>query len=236
MRREPPSGRRTARRLLSALTTVALLALVALLWPAPFGGAVSYVMVSGASMEPTMHLGDVVVLREQSSYQRGDVVAYRIPKGEVGAGAKVIHRIVGGNGRRGFVTRGDNNRSDDPWRPRTEDVVGKRWVLLPRAGGLFGLLHSGLAVAAFAGLMGAFAALQLMAKRHRRHEEPEPALISWRAPEPPPRLAPGAPGAPTPAEIDLRRWDRADDDRTATRVSTSPWMRDALAGTSGPRH
>jgi signal peptidase I len=176
MRRDPDASRRsTLRRVANLLGTIALLALVPLLWPTPLGGAVSYVQVNGESMEPTMHKGDVALLRRQSSYGPGDIVAYRIRKGEVGEGADVIHRIVGGDARHGFVTRGDNNDSNDPWHPKPEDILGRRWFLLPRAGAVFGLMHSRLAVAIFAGLMGAFAFLQIAAVPRRRtgkHEDP----------------------------------------------------------------
>ncbi len=167
--------------------TVALLALVPLLWPTPLGGAVSYVQVNGQSMEPTMHKGDVTLLRRQSSYGPGDIVAYRIPKGEVGYGADVIHRIVGGDARHGFVTRGDNNDTNDPWHPHPDDIVGKRWFLLPRAGAVFGLVHSKLALAIFAGLMGSFAFLQIAAvPRRRKGKGDDPAVVT--APSEPPSL------------------------------------------------
>jgi signal peptidase I len=76
-------------------------------------------------MDPTFHTGDLAVVRRQSSYRLGDAVAYRIRKGEFGAGALVIHRLKGGDGVSGYVTRGDNRTIDDPWHPRTEDIVGR---------------------------------------------------------------------------------------------------------------
>jgi signal peptidase I len=38
-------------------------------------------MVSGSSMEPRMHTGDLVIGREQSSDEVGDAVASRVPHG-----------------------------------------------------------------------------------------------------------------------------------------------------------
>jgi len=104
---------------------VATLGLLAMMWPQSLGGSVAYVRVDGHSMDPTLHLGDLAVVRRQSSYRVGDAVAYRIPKSEFGAGAMVIHRLIGGNGTSGYLTRGDNKTINDEWHPRTGDIVGK---------------------------------------------------------------------------------------------------------------
>lgn len=104
---------------------VAALGLLAMMWPQSLGGSVAYVRVDGHSMDPTLHLGDLAVVRRQPSYRIGDAVAYRIPHGEFGAGALVIHRLVGGNGTGGYVTKGDNKTLNDEWHPKTSDIVGK---------------------------------------------------------------------------------------------------------------
>ena len=96
-----------------------------MLWPQSLGGAVAYVRVDGHSMDPTFHMGDLAIVRRQSSYRIGDPVAYRIPKGEFGAGAMVIHRLIGGNGVTGYVTKGDNKNLPDEWHPKTGDIVGR---------------------------------------------------------------------------------------------------------------
>ena len=105
---------------------VALFASLAfLLWPQSLGGKVSYVRVDGHSMDPTFHMGDLAIVHKQSSYRIGDPVAYKIPKGEFGAGAMVIHRLIGGDGVHGYTTKGDNRNIADEWHPRTSDIVGK---------------------------------------------------------------------------------------------------------------
>jgi signal peptidase len=121
-----------AGRAASLLFVAALLLLVG---PQSLGGPVAYVRVDGHSMDHTYATGDLIVVRRQRAYRPGDVVSYRIPRGEFGAGAQVIHRIVGGTGAGGFVTRGDNKPLVDPWHPRTGDVVGRAWIRLPGAGG-----------------------------------------------------------------------------------------------------
>src|SRR5579884_1718426 len=96
----------------AAAFLVAQLALVAaLLWfclPQSLGGRADWVLVSGTSMLPHLHTGDLVLVERRSSYHVGEVVAYRVPQGQVGAGHVVIHRIIGGNGRTGWTMKGDN--------------------------------------------------------------------------------------------------------------------------------
>lgn len=119
--------------------------------PAPLGGSTGYVMVSGKSMEPLMHTGDLAVVRRQSTYAIGDVIAYRVPEGSVGRGMVVIHRVSGGDAANGYVLKGDNRDHPDVWRPRASDVVGELQWHVPHAGTALFLLRSPLVIAAVAG-------------------------------------------------------------------------------------
>ena len=149
-----PTDDRVVRRMTGLAGLLLVLGVLALCWPARLGGSASYVMVSGDSMEPTMHTGDLAVLRRQPSYRRGDVVAFRVPDGEVGAGHVVIHRVVGGD-ERGYVLRGDNKRVADPWRPAQRDVLGRRVLLVPRAGQVLQAMANPLTLGFMAGLAAA---------------------------------------------------------------------------------
>jgi signal peptidase I len=134
---------------------VAQLALVAtLLWfglPQTLGGRAGWVMVSGTSMLPRFHTGDLVLVEHRSSYHVGEVVAYRVPKGQVGAGHVVIHRIVGGNGRTGWTMRGDNRTAPDLWYPTNRDVIGSKALRIPHAWFVLRLLHTPLLLGLLAG-------------------------------------------------------------------------------------
>jgi signal peptidase I len=155
------------RTILSVVSAVVLAVLLFLTWPQSLGGRVAYIKVSGHSMEPTLHLGDLVIIRSQAHYHRGEVVAYHIPSGDVGAGVTVIHRIVGGDARRGFVTRGDNNHYNDPWHPRPSQIAGVRWGRLPGAATIFSRLRGPVPLAAFAALLTMVAAAELLKPRRR---------------------------------------------------------------------
>jgi signal peptidase I len=95
------------------------------LGPTLVGGPAAYVVVSGHSMDGTYETGDLIITRQQSSYEVGDIVTFTLDNG-----GQVIHRIIGGNGTRGYVMQGDNNPNPDPWRPSDEEIVGKSWVRL----------------------------------------------------------------------------------------------------------
>jgi hypothetical protein len=56
-----------------------------------------------------------------------------VPKGDAMAGAQVIHRIVGGDAKHGFIVRGDNRTAPDVWRPKPQDIVGAKALRLPGA-------------------------------------------------------------------------------------------------------
>jgi signal peptidase I len=124
-----------------AATAGLLVAWAVLLRPQALGGPAEYVVVRGSSMLPTYNAGDLVLVLRASHYQIGEVVAYRVPAGEIGEGSLVIHRIIGGNAERGFVTEGDNNVSPDPWLPRLDNVAGRAVLVIPAIGRFVAMAH-----------------------------------------------------------------------------------------------
>lgn len=146
------------RRWRSALTWLLVVGAVAgwfvYLRPVGLGGSASYVIVSGASMEPMMHTGDLAIVRAKPAYGIGDVVAYRIPESDVGGGMLVIHRVIGGTLDDGLILQGDNRETPDMWRPRSEDVAGSLLAHVPHVGTALFLLRTPLVLATAAGLLG----------------------------------------------------------------------------------
>jgi signal peptidase len=150
---------RTAFHHTNTAARVAVVVLVVLFWaqylrPQSLGGHAAYVLVSGQSMEPRYHTGDHVLVERKAVYRPGDVIAYRVPKGDAMAGAQVIHRIIGGDARHGFVVRGDNRTAPDVWRPTPKDIVGAKALRVPKAITVLQYLRSpvflGILAAAFA--------------------------------------------------------------------------------------
>jgi signal peptidase I len=138
-------------------------------------------------MEPSLRQGDLAVVRKQGSYSPGDVVAFRVPRGEAGDGAIVIHRIVGGTAEDGFIMQGDNKENPDLWRPTQDDIVGGMWFSVPRAGGVLAFLQGPLRLA---GLASGFAVFLVLSgdtdkKRPRKGspgKRPDAARRRWRSP------------------------------------------------------
>jgi signal peptidase len=134
---ELPSLRAVLKRTWSIGSIVFLIAACAFwamfLRPQSLGGSAGYVLVSGHSMNPLYHTGDMILVRHHSSYKIGDIIAYKVPKGDAMAGAQVIHRIVGGNATHGFIVQGDNRTAPDVWRPKPADIVGSATLQIPQA-------------------------------------------------------------------------------------------------------
>ena len=122
-------------------------ALAVAVWPQQYGGVTTVTVVSGQSMEPIYHSGDLLLTR-RGDYQPGDVVVYEVPRDQPGAGHRVVHRLISGDGDTGWRTQGDNNAATDVWTPRDADIVGGVVLHVPRLGYLTMQLRNPLTWAA----------------------------------------------------------------------------------------
>ena len=179
------------------LTLVALGAWFVWLAPTMLGGRATYTLVSGVSMEPQLHTGDLAVSRASSSYRIGDLVVIQI-RADQGVGGSVIHRIVSGDAQSGWKTKGDNNSWTDPWTVPNDKVVGAFWFDLPG----FGTALSWVAVhpLPFGAILAVLAALFYI-PWHRKH------------------VAPGLAAALATAEHESRREGRSMGEYAALAVS-----------------
>lgn len=139
-------------RLLATIPTVAILfaAWVALA-PPQLGGSTSYVITDGISMLPRYHAGDLVLLREQSSYHVGEVAGYHNAQ----LGVTVMHRIIAIKGGH-YYFKGDNNDFVDSYHPTASEIVGAEWVHLPGWGNFILTLRAPTVTAVLLGLMWLF--------------------------------------------------------------------------------
>ena len=141
---------RLSRALSMAATVVLVVGWFLVLRPQPLGGPATYVVVRGSSMLPAYENGDFVVTQSARAYAVGEVVAYRVPAGEIGEGHVVIHRIVGGDAVSGFILQGDNNQFVDPWTPRPADIVGTVWLQVPGFGRVIAVVQQPVIAAGLA--------------------------------------------------------------------------------------
>lgn len=141
-------------RLMTLAPLLLLLGGLLFLRPPLLGGATSYVIVSGRSMQPTLWGGDLVLARKARSYAVGDVVAYHPPD----AAGLVIHRIIGREGE-GFTFQGDNNDWVDPWTAPPDQIAGKGWLVIPRVGAVFAYLQAPARMAAVVGALFLYVSL-----------------------------------------------------------------------------
>jgi signal peptidase I len=160
---------RLARRLASSTLGLIVLGLV---WfytaPVGFGGSTTYVVTHGVSMEPRFHTGDLAIVRSQSSYHVGEIVAYQSKM----LGTVVLHRIIGKTGDR-FLFKGDNNHFIDFEHPSAKQLVGALRLHIAGAGADFQSIRSPVLV----GVLVAIAILLLTGgvfthrRRRRRRRE-----------------------------------------------------------------
>ena len=133
---------RWRRIFISAGTLVAILTLWILFAPRQFGGSASVVILSGNSMSPNFVINDLVIVKENNTYQIGDAVAYEHPS--IGY---VFHRIIALNPDGTFLLQGDHNTWTDSFTPTSAEIVGNLWLHIPKAGNALKTLRTPLGFA-----------------------------------------------------------------------------------------
>lgn len=159
---------------LNASLAVVLVVVYLMVAPASLGGGFKSATISGISMNPLLHVGDLAVVREQRTYNVGDIVLYQ---SEIGA--QVLHRIVAKSGNT-FTLKGDNNSFEDSEHPTNEQVIGKYLFMAPSGGKTLSLLRSPSVLAAlFAGTL--FALFNSIGGR-RPQKRPGTVTLATNAP------------------------------------------------------
>ena len=99
--------------------------------PSVFG--YKYFTVLTGSMEPTINVGDLVIVKE-SSYAINDIISYK------DGNSVVTHRIIDystqDNGEIFYTTKGDNNNAEDEFPVSKENVDGKVIKVIPKLGNI----------------------------------------------------------------------------------------------------
>jgi len=94
-----------------------------------------FIVLSG-SMETEIHKGDLVITKiiDPKTLKKNDIIAFRDAQGTV-----TTHRIIDivkNDGEKYFITKGDNNSSQDQNLVEFEDVEGKYVIRIPSIGSI----------------------------------------------------------------------------------------------------
>jgi len=106
----------------------------AIIFAAPFiVGGTKAAVVTGGSMEPTIHIGSVAIIKkvDVENIKVGDIIAFKTGK------TKTIHRVIDKiveNSSFYFKTKGDANEDPDPWIVKPEDIIGVLYIQIPYYG------------------------------------------------------------------------------------------------------
>ena len=153
--------------------------------PTQIGGQASYVTISGVSMEPLMHKGDLVILKKKSHYEVGDIVAYH----SIDIHQVVLHKIIGRDGQH-YIMRGINTPGPDREQPVFSDFVGERWIQLDGMGTWLQRAREPKSAALLAGFAVLLAGGSVGATHTRRGRRPKSTA------PPLPRRSRSAPASP----------------------------------------
>ena len=122
-------------------------------------------IVDGNSMETQFHLGDLLLLRKASEYRIGEAVTYKNAE----MGQYVFHRIIDVNLER-FILKGDNNDWTDTYQPAEDEIVGKLWIHVPKAGKAIEWLRLPVNLAVAVALLGGAFMYDMLMKPNKKEK------------------------------------------------------------------
>ena len=128
--------------IIAALLSLAVL-LAGMFLPASIGYQIR--MVTSGSMEPTIHLGSVVLVHPQERYGVGDIITFERSGEEA-----TTHRIVSdeiASGVMQYTVRGDANDANDSRPVKAGEVLGRVWLTVPYLGYILNFLREPIGIA-----------------------------------------------------------------------------------------
>lgn len=103
--------------------------------------------IGSNSMYPGIKVGDGVLIKlikDDTDINKGDVIAYNLND------IKVVHRVIGVDGEDSYITKGDNNDTDDSNPIPRQRVIGKKVAILPKVDRILDTLRTPVGIAIFA--------------------------------------------------------------------------------------
>ena len=113
------------------IVAVALLLIVSVF---PIPGNYKVMTVLSGSMEPTIKMGSVVVVKPAKDYKVGDIITFGPYSKTKPSTTHRIYEIKNVNGKKVYITKGDANNAPDNREVRKEDILGKVIFSIPYFG------------------------------------------------------------------------------------------------------
>ena len=87
---------------------------------------IRFLIVKSNSMYPTLQKSDIILIKRNSDYKKGDIITYDYENNYL-----VTHRIIE-KSNNFFITKGDNNNSEDDKFIQLDNIKGKVILILNR--------------------------------------------------------------------------------------------------------
>ena len=135
------TGAQKAMKKLASAGTVAGYVLAAILVTFSVLSSTGYIkarVVLTGSMQPTISPGDIVITAPVTRVEPkiDDVAAYQARRFDGAPVGVFTHRIIDGDGKSGWILKGDNNPSPDIQKPKNNDILGVVIFVIPWLGNL----------------------------------------------------------------------------------------------------
>lgn len=88
---------------------------------------IKYLVIKSGSMYPTFDVGDIIIIKKENQYEVGDIITYNYYDKYL-----ITHRIIDLDDDNIFITKGDNNNSEDEECVTIDNIVGKTIFIINR--------------------------------------------------------------------------------------------------------
>ena len=98
-------------------------------------------IVTTDSMQPSINAGDIVIVKngKKDKIGQGDVITFN--QNDEVITHRVIKNITEENNVE-YITKGDNNNTEDTFKVKYDDVIGKMVITIPYLGKIISILHN----------------------------------------------------------------------------------------------
>jgi len=113
---------------------IAIVAVLLIVSVFPITGNYKIMVVQSGSMEPTIKMGSLVIVKPESDYKIGNVITFGPVTKTKAPTSHRIYDIKVINGEPVYVTKGDANNAPDTTEIQKKDIIGKVLFSVPYIG------------------------------------------------------------------------------------------------------